>query len=129
MGEKKSYREWSQKILGFGKKKPAEKPAAQPAAPPTAPPQPAVSKVILVIDDSEIDRMILEEVLTQAGYPVILAVDGEDGVKRFREHLPALTITDMIMPGKSGTEVIMELLNDFPDARFIAMSSGGELGP
>lgn len=132
MGKKQSYREWSKKILGFGKNKPADTPSEKPAGQPSASAETVpekTSRTILVIDDSDIDRMILEELLGQAGYEVLLATDGEDGLQKFREHHPALVITDMIMPGKSGTEVIMEILGESPKTKLIAMSSGGELGP
>jgi CheY-like chemotaxis protein len=91
--------------------------------------QPVLSDSILVIDDSEIDRMIIEELLTDAGYNVILAVDGEDGVKKCLEHRPALVVTDMIMPGMNGTEVILKIRAESPGTQIIAMSAGGELGP
>lgn len=84
---------------------------------------------MLVIDDSEIDRMILEDLIDTAGYDVMVAEDGESGLELFREHLPMLTITDMIMPGLRGDQVIMKALDEHPDARFIAMSAGGGLGP
>ncbi len=73
--------------------------------------------------------MILEELLTKAGYEVILATDGEDGLIKFREHHPRLVITDIIMPGMDGSEVIVEIMGESPGTRFIAMSAGGELGP
>ncbi len=88
-----------------------------------------LSDAVLVIDDSEIDRMIIEELLTEAGYQVILAVDGNDGLEKFRQYNPNLVITDMIMPGKAGTELILDILREAPEAKIIAMSAGGELGP
>ena len=84
---------------------------------------------ILVIDDSEIDRMIIEELLGQAGYDVVLASDGVEGMKRYREAPTDLIITDMVMPGKMGIDVILELSKEFPEAKFIAMSAGGDFGP
>jgi CheY-like chemotaxis protein len=88
-----------------------------------------LSDSILVIDDSEIDRMIIEELLTDAGYEVILAVDGKDGVQKCLEHRPALVVTDMIMPGMDGTQVILKIRAESPGTQIIAMSAGGELGP
>ncbi len=78
---------------------------------------------------SEIDRLIIEELLTDAAYKVILAVDGEDGVQKCLEHRPALVVTDMIMPGMNGTEVILKIREKSPGTQIIAMSAGGELGP
>ena len=84
---------------------------------------------ILVIDDSEIDRMIIEELLGQAGYDVVLASDGIEGMDRYREAPTDLIITDMVMPGKMGIDVILEIKKEFPDAKIIAMSAGGDFGP
>ena len=132
MSEKKSSGGWLKKKLGFGKKAPEPAPV-EPPSPAEAPEADTVEdtgpKKILVVDDSEIDRMILEDMLSRAGYEVILASDGEEGVLRFGEHHPDLTITDMIMPGKGGMDVILEIQQSDPEARFIAMSAGGELGP
>lgn len=128
MADSKKGKSWTKKIFGFGKE---EKKPPEPEQPPqTEEPQSAYTpNLVLVIDDSEIDRMILEDMLQQAGYDVMLAADGEEGMALFRENQPALAITDMIMPGISGTDVILNLLKEFPDAKFIAMSAGGELGP
>ncbi len=127
MSENKSSGGWLKRKLGFGKKAPEPSPVESP-------PEPEViedkgPKRILVIDDSEIDQMILEDMLSRAGYEVVLASDGEEGIQRFGETNPALTITDMIMPGKTGMDVILEIQQSDPDAKFIAMSAGGELGP
>ena len=85
-------------------------------------------KRILVIDDSEIDRMILEEILVQAGFEVTMAVDGKQGMETFRSQSFDLVITDMIMPEKLGIEVILEMQEEFPDAKVIAISAGDEFG-
>jgi two-component system, OmpR family, response regulator AdeR len=89
----------------------------------------ALADIILVIDDSEIDRMIIEELLTVAGYKVILAVDGKGGVAKCLEHRPALVLTDMIMPGMTGTEMILKVRAESPGTRIIAMSAGGDCAP
>ena len=86
-------------------------------------------KRILVIDDSEIDRMILEDILKQAGYEVILASDGKEGIERFHAKPADLVITDMVMPEKMGIDVIMELKEEFPELKIVAMSSGSDFGP
>ena len=87
-----------------------------------------VQKRILIIDDSEIDRMILEEILVQAGYKVTQASDGKEGMEIFRAQTFDLVITDMIMPEKLGIEVLLEMNEDFPEAKVIAISAGDEYG-
>ena len=85
-------------------------------------------KRILIIDDSEIDLMILEEILVQAGYKVTQASDGKEGMEIFRTQPFDLVITDMIMPEKLGIEVLLEMNEDFPEAKVIAISAGDEWG-
>ena len=88
-----------------------------------------VPKRILVIDDAEIDRMTLEEILIQAGYEVILASDGKEGLELFHKNPTDLVITDMVMPEKMGIDVIWELREKYPDLKIIAISAGGDFGP
>lgn len=84
---------------------------------------------ILVIDDSTIDRMVLEEILKNNDYEVFLASDGREGLNLFKKNPVDLVITDMVMPGKMGIDVILELKENYPDLKIIAMSAGGEFGP
>jgi DNA-binding response OmpR family regulator len=81
-------------------------------------------KKILVIDDDEQMRNMLRRMLMQAGYEVIDAVDGSEGIRLFRQQPSDLVITDIFMPGKEGLQVIRELRKDFRDVRIIAMSGG-----
>lgn len=63
--------------------------------------------------------------LTEEGYEVVEARDGDAGMKQFRESPSDLVITDLIMPEKEGIETIIELRRDFPDVKIIAISGGG----
>jgi len=84
---------------------------------------------ILIIDDDDIIRRMLRLMLTKAGYDVLDAADGKEGIELFRENNVDLVITDLIMPEKEGLEMIMELKTDFPDVKIIAMSGGAQMGP
>ena len=81
---------------------------------------------ILIIDDEWDIRNLVSRILKQEGHEVIEAADGKEGVRIFRENLPDLLITDIIMPEKEGLETIMELRRDFPNVRTIAISGGGK---
>lgn len=83
---------------------------------------------ILVIDDDEQVLNMLYESLTREGYDVFTASNGEQGLKLFRQEPVDLIITDIIMPEKEGIETIIELRQDFPDVKIIAMSGGGRIG-
>ena len=84
---------------------------------------------ILIIDDDDTIRKMLALTLSKAGYDVAAAADGNEGLKQFRKNEIDLVITDLIMPEKEGIEMIMELRNDFPDVKIIAMSGGAQVGP
>ncbi len=63
-------------------------------------------------------------VLEDAGYAVEEAEDGEQGAAAFREAPFDILIIDMIMPGRGGAEIIMDLWRDFPSIKVIAISGG-----
>lgn len=84
---------------------------------------------ILIIDDDDLLRSILRQMLEREGYEVVDAQDGKEGVRLYRMKPTDLVITDMLMPEKEGLETIMDLRRDFPKVKIIAMSGGGILGP
>ncbi len=84
---------------------------------------------ILVIDDDEQMRILLRQVMEWAGYEVIEAEDGRDGMMKQRKHKADLVITDLIMPEQEGLETITSLKKEFPHVKIIAISGGGRIGP
>jgi DNA-binding response OmpR family regulator len=83
---------------------------------------------ILIIDDEDQARRMLHQVLERAGYEVVEACNGSEGLRCFRAHPTDLIITDILMPEKEGLETIMDLRREFPQAKIIAMSGGGRTG-
>jgi len=84
---------------------------------------------ILVIDDSTEVQGTYCRMLERAGYEVVAAIDGKEGIRAFCEKQPDLVITDIIMPEKEGFETIRELRSEFPDVKIIAISGGGSTEP
>ena len=84
---------------------------------------------ILVIDDDEEIRTILKQILERAGYEVMDASDGREGLRRYSEKPADLVITDLVMPEKEGIETIMDLKHHFSGVKIIAISGGGHVGP
>ena len=78
---------------------------------------------ILVIDDEEIVRDMLRNLLQHADYEVTEAPDGDEGVRLYQAERPDLLITDVFMPGRNGLEVIKELREEDPDAKIIAIAA------
>jgi len=77
---------------------------------------------ILVIEDDAILRGALAEWLQTAGYGVRTAADGNSGLAAVRCAAPALVVTDIHMPGISGTMVIAELKRGYPEIPVVAIS-------
>jgi two-component system, cell cycle response regulator DivK len=63
-----------------------------------------MSKRILVIEDTEDNRQIMRDLLTNAGYEVFEAVDGLAGVDAVRRVKPDLILMDIQLPGIDGYE-------------------------
>ncbi len=61
-----------------------------------------MSKRILVIEDQEDNRRILRDLLTSAGYEMIEALTGEEGVVSAETHRPDLILMDIQLPGLDG---------------------------
>lgn len=83
---------------------------------------------ILVIEDDRAVRELMLHTLSRAGYRVLSAEDGNEGMNIFRSEHPDLVITDIVMPQKEGFETIMALRKEQPDVKVIAMSGGGRHG-
>jgi two-component system, chemotaxis family, chemotaxis protein CheY len=83
---------------------------------------------ILVIDDEEEVRLVLQKVLTDAGHDVVSASDGADGLKQFRAAPADLVITDLYMPDQEGIETMRQLRLEGPDVSIIVISGHPEAG-
>jgi CheY-like chemotaxis protein len=73
---------------------------------------------ILVIDDDIISQTLLRSTLTHAGYSVIVASNGEDGIQMAAAQQPNLIVLDIMMPGKDGGDVA-NLLKENPKTKNI----------
>jgi DNA-binding response OmpR family regulator len=71
-----------------------------------------LSRTILVIDDEPELVKLLDYNLTKAGYLVLTAKDGENGLATARKHSPDAIILDVMMPGLDGWEVCKRLRQD-----------------
>jgi len=71
-------------------------------------------KKILLVEDEELIIELLERKLSQAGYEIVVARNGEEGLEKLRtmEKKPDLVLLDIIMPKKGGFEVMEEIRKD-----------------
>lgn len=87
-----------------------------------------MAKKILLVEDEEIIIDLLKRKLSQEGYEVLIARDGEEGLKKMKETKPDLILLDIIMPKKGGFEV-MEEMNKDPELKeipVIVISNSGQ---
>lgn len=83
------------------------------------------SETILLVEDEEPVRRAARRVLEGAGYRVLTAAHGKEGLKVFREHADEVTLvfTDLVMPEMGGAELLRNLRADRPDLKYL-MASG-----
>ncbi len=68
--------------------------------------------IVLLVDDYPDALEVWEMFLTAAGFQVITAVDGQEGLEKARTLLPDIAVLDLTMPGLSGTEMASALRAD-----------------
>ena len=73
---------------------------------------------LLLVEDNELNRDMLSRRLQHRGYQVIIAVDGEEGVKKAQSEAPDLILMDMSLPLLDGWEAT-RLLKAAPETRSI----------
>jgi signal transduction histidine kinase/PleD family two-component response regulator len=73
---------------------------------------------ILLIDDYEGSRFLLISFLEPLGFEICEADDGSKGLEKIREFKPDLIITDLVMPGMDGFELIRQIRNS-PDFQWL----------
>jgi len=98
----------AQRLLAAPEGEPQSEAAGRPAAVPTRP----GGKVVLAIDDDPNVVYLLKENLADAGYTVVSARSGEEGIQKARELQPLAITLDIIMPGTDGWQVLHALKTD-----------------
>ncbi|MEO6120294.1 MAG: response regulator [Terriglobales bacterium] len=86
--------------------------------------QPRVGSRVLVVEDAEPIAQLVKETLEDQGYEVILAIDGAEAIDRCHalDRPVDVVLTDVIMPGMNGREMVAELRKICPQAKIIFMS-------
>ena len=67
------------------------------------------AKTVLVVEDSDPTRRLIEMCLTMDGFSVVQCADGESGLEMARDLLPDVIILDIALPGIDGWEVLEKL--------------------
>jgi two-component system cell cycle response regulator len=71
---------------------------------------------VLVVDDSPFSRKLVERALSGDAYSLLLAQNGNEALRLFKEHRPAVVITDWVLPDSSGPELCERIRAGFPDS-------------
>lgn len=67
------------------------------------------SKKVLIVDDSATERHVLEQIMSEAGFVVVTANSGEEGVAKAKAELPTIVLMDVVMPGMNGYQATREI--------------------
>jgi DNA-binding NtrC family response regulator len=84
---------------------------------------------VLLVEDDDLVRDMLAQVLRRASHEVETATNGEEAANILKKSNPDIMVTDIIMPQKSGITLISEVKAQHPNMEIIAISGGGRLDP
>ena len=82
---------------------------------------------ILIVDDEEADRLLVQAVLARAGYDTIVSDGGEEAFRTFLDSGVDVVVTDLQMPDVHGFELITILREFDPPPAVIAVSGTGPI--
>jgi DNA-binding NarL/FixJ family response regulator len=80
---------------------------------------------ILTVDDHPLLRAGIEALVSSQTDMLVVAecANGRDAIQQFRKHRPDVTLMDLQMPEMSGTDAIIAIRGEFPDARIIVLTT------
>lgn len=81
---------------------------------------------ILIVDDSRTSRRILNNLLTESGYEVVEAENGEVGIQKYKEETPDLVTMDITMPVMDGLQALKGIREYDSDAKVIMVTAAGQ---
>ncbi len=87
-----------------------------------------MSERVLVVEDEEIVRSLIVEVLEDAGYEVAQADRAEAGLEQIAADTPDVVISDIVMPGLSGLELLESVRGSHPSLPVVLVTGAGTYG-
>jgi CheY-like chemotaxis protein len=82
--------------------------------------------LLLCIDDADVALRVRKLVLASAGYAVLTAASGEEGLELFKQHAVELVIADHFLSAKTGTEIAKEMKELKPEVPILIVSATPE---
>jgi signal transduction histidine kinase len=86
-----------------------------------------MEKRILIVDDEKDIREVLRLPLTDLGYQVLEAENGEDALRLFKDAQPPMILTDIKMPGMDGIELLQKVKHENPETEVIMITGHGDM--
>ncbi len=82
---------------------------------------------VLIVDDSGMSRMMLRDILEEAGYCIVAeASDGFEGELAYKQYEPDIVTLDITMPNMDGIECLERIMDYNPDAKVIMITAAGQ---
>lgn len=85
-----------------------------------------MTKTVMVVDDAQFMRMRVSKLLSQNGYEVVEAADGEAAVQTYQTKNPDAVIMDITMPRKDGLSALREIREFDSRAKVIMLTALGQ---
>lgn len=83
-----------------------------------------MKKRLMIVDDSRVMELQIRKLLEDSEYEVAAYCEnGEEAIASYREVLPDIVLTDIIMPGIDGLEAAQVIVEEHPQARVVMMTS------
>ncbi len=83
-------------------------------------------ETVLIVEDDASLRLAMQKALRAAGYKVLVAKAGDEGLEMALAELPDCVLLDVMMPGKNGFEVLVALREHDPDLPVVMITAKGE---
>jgi DNA-binding NtrC family response regulator len=82
---------------------------------------------ILIVEDGDDIREIISSIFNKICHVVTTAIDGEDGLKKFRENKPDFIISDIRMPNMNGNTMVNIIKKEDPNIPIIIITGHGKM--
>ena len=87
----------------------------------------SAQRTVLVVDDEDVIRETVREILTDEGYRVIAASDGSEVLGLVEKETPDVILLDIWMPEMDGIVLLRQIKREHPDARIVMISGHGSI--
>jgi len=82
---------------------------------------------VLVVDDEETVRNLLQRILKEVGYDVATAANGQEALAKIAELKPGVVLLDIKMPGMSGMEVLQQIRTNWPETCVVMATAAADV--